>query len=217
MHPSAFAESNYLPLAFDNEVLSDGSCQRPRGNRGHCHRHPTARAAVGRTPGGGGKGIGYGNAWARRLENRRGSQGACLWIRCIEAEAAHRCLQPKGIHGHGCPLLPQPPHPTFHLPPSWPCHHPMEGLGCHWSYPWQMSPTHRAPHNLPTGAPLPVPPQPPAPSPAGAGDEFVQGSHTQGSGCPDAPRGSNSGLVSPCSHMRVPITASSSLRTPRNR
>lgn len=43
MHLIGFAESNYLPSAFDNEVLSDGFCQRPRGSESHGCRHPGLR------------------------------------------------------------------------------------------------------------------------------------------------------------------------------
>ncbi|XP_049653247.1 basic proline-rich protein-like [Accipiter gentilis] len=40
MHLIGFAESNYLPSAFDNEVLSDGFCQRARGSRSRGRWHP---------------------------------------------------------------------------------------------------------------------------------------------------------------------------------
>lgn len=43
MHLIGFAESNYLPSAFDNEVLSDGFCQRPRGSESHGCRHSAPR------------------------------------------------------------------------------------------------------------------------------------------------------------------------------
>lgn len=45
MHLIGFAESNYLPSAFDNEVLSDGFCQRPRGSESHGCRHSAPRPA----------------------------------------------------------------------------------------------------------------------------------------------------------------------------
>lgn len=64
MHLIGFAESNYLPSAFDNEVLSDGFCQRPRGSESCGHPAPPGPRSPGppgraRSLDGGGRGWGH--------------------------------------------------------------------------------------------------------------------------------------------------------------